>query len=246
VEGLAKQKPTVREVKMGKMRVRHVALIVLMASFVVGCTSSPSAPPDNFTATMVAVGMEMPMAKMGKNSRVENPNMNGVVTIVLGEAKKSIMMNPGNKSYFEQSLENREQMPTIHDPGLVFEKKKVGKETIDDHPCIKYEAVYYRKAKPEEKYRAIIWEAQDLKGFPIQTEAVMAQNPQRPGSGGSMVMKYKNIKLGAATPSMFEVPPDYKKVESAQEVMGFGAMGNMGNMRDIMKNMPRGRFPGRQ
>jgi hypothetical protein len=231
---------------MGKMRVGHLALIILMAGFVVGCTSSPSTPPDNFTATMVAVGMEMPMAKMGNNSRVENPAMNGVVTIVLGGAKKSIMMNPETKTYFEQSTENREQAPTIHDPGMVFEKKKVGKETIDDHPCIKYEAVYYRKSKPEEKYKANIWEAQDLKGFPIQTEAVMASNPQHPGSGGSMVMKYKNVKLGAATPSMFEVPSDYRKVESAREVMGFGTMGSMGNMRDIMKNMPKGRFPGQQ
>lgn len=228
---------------MEKMRVRHVALIILIASFLVGCTSSPSTPPDNFTATMVAVGMEMPMAKMGNNSRVENPNMNGVVTIVLGDTKKTIMMNTGTKTYFEQSMENREQIPTIHDPGLVFEKKKVGKETIDGHPCIKYEAVYYRKSKPEEKYKAIIWEAQDLKNFPIQTEAVMAQNPQHPGSGGSMVMKYKNIKLGAATASMFGVPSDYRKVESAQEVMGFGAMGHMG---DMMRKMSRERFPGRQ
>ncbi|MBU1180717.1 MAG: hypothetical protein KKE00_07640 [Proteobacteria bacterium] len=32
-----------------------------------------AAPPDNFTATMVYSGMEMPMAKMGIRSRVENP-----------------------------------------------------------------------------------------------------------------------------------------------------------------------------
>lgn len=213
-----------------------------MASFVVGCTSSPSTPPDNFTATVTTLGIEMPMAKMGSKSRVENPAMNGVITIVLGDVKKTIMMNPATKTYFENSMENRERMPTIHDPELVFEKKKVGKETIDDHPCIKYDAVYYRKAKPDEKYKATIWEAQDLKGFPIQTEVVAPANPQHPGSGGTMVMKYKDIKLGAATASMFEVPSDYTKVDSAQQVMGFGGMGNIGEM---MKRMPKGRFPGR-
>jgi hypothetical protein len=35
-------------------------------------------------------------------------------------------------------------------------------------------------------------------------------------------MKFKDIKLGAANASMFEVPRDFKKVNSVQEVMGFG------------------------
>ncbi|MBU4121087.1 MAG: hypothetical protein KKA48_05995 [Proteobacteria bacterium] len=53
-------------------------------------------------------------------------------------------------------------------------------------------------------------------------------------------MKFKDIKLGAATASMFEVPRDYKKVNSVQEVMGAGGMGNIGEM---MKNIPKGQRP---
>ena len=201
-----------------------------------------AAPPDNFTATMVSSGMEMPMAKMGTKSRVENPAMKGLVTISLADTKKTIMMNTVNKTYYEQPIQDREKTPNVYDPDMVFDKKKVGTDTIDGHPCIKYDSIFYRKSKPEEKHKATLWEAQDLKDFNIQTEMTVPANPKYPGSGGKMVMKFKDIKLGAAKASMFEVPRDYKKVNSVQEVMGSGSMGNMVEM---MKKMPKGQRPPR-
>jgi hypothetical protein len=220
------------------LKVKHMILLVFMASVVSSSLNAFAAPPDNFTATMVMQqGMEMPMAKMGNKSRVENPGMKGVVTIALTDAKKTIMMNTNTKVYSEQVTQERDQMPNMYDPDVVFEKKKTGNETIDGHPCVKYDTVYYRKSKPDEKHKAIIWEAQDLKEFPIQIEVTVPANPKHPGSGGKMVMKYKDIKLGAATASMFEVPSGYKKVNSPQEVMGFGGMGNI---EEMMKKMPKG------
>ena len=87
---------------------------------------------------------------------------------------------------------------------------------------------------------ATLWEAQDLKGFTIQTEMTVPANPQYPGSGGKMVMKFKDIRLGAAKASMFEVPGDYTKVNSMPELMG---LGGMGNFEEMMKNIPKGQRP---
>jgi hypothetical protein len=228
---------------MALFRVKYVVSVIFIASIVFSGMAVFAAPPENFTATMVSQGMEMPMARMGSKSRVENPGMKGVVTIALGDAKTTIMINTTTKTYYEQSTQERDQMPTVYDRDVVFEKKKVGNETIDGHPCIKYDAVYYRKSKPDEKHKATVWEAQDLKEFPIQTEITVPSNPKYPGSGGKMVMKYKDVKLGAATASMFEVPSGYAKVNSAQEVMGFGGMGNM---EEMMKKIPKGQRPPRQ
>ena len=180
---------------------------------------------------------------MGNKSRVENPAIKGVVTIVIADAKKTIMMNTNAKVYSEQVTQEQDQMTNMYDPDVVFEKKKVGNETIDGHPCVKYDTVYYRKSKPNEKHKAIIWEAQDLKEFPIQREVTVPANPKYPGSGGKMIVKYKDVKLGAATASMFEVPPGYKKVNSVQEVMGFGGMGNI---EEMMKKIPKGQRPPKQ
>ena len=123
---------------------------------------------------------------------------------------------------------------------VVFDKKKVGTDTIDGHPCIKYDATFYRKSRPGEKFKATLWEAQDLKGFTIQTEMTVPANPQYPGSGGKMVMKFEDIRLGAAKASMFEVPGDYTKVNSMPELMG---LGGMGNFEEMMKNLPKGQRP---
>jgi hypothetical protein len=228
---------------MGLLRVKYCVTAIFMASIVLSSMVVFAAPPENFTATMVSQGMEMPMARMGSKNRVDNAGMPGVVTISLGDAKKTIMMNTTTKVYSEQIIQEKEQMPTMYDSDIVFDKKKVGNETIDGHPCIKYDSVYYRKSKPEEKHKAIIWEAQDLKDFPIQMEVTVPANPKYPGSGGKMVVKYKDVKLGAATASMFEVPSGYKKVNSPQEVMGFGSMGNM---EEMMKKIPKGQRPPRQ
>ncbi|MFO7666029.1 MAG: DUF4412 domain-containing protein [Desulfobacterales bacterium] len=225
---------------MSRMNIRYLVPIFFMAGILLTVSSVFAAPLNNFTATMVSSGMEMPMAKMGTKSRVENPGMKGLVTISLSDAKKTIMLNSVTKTYFEQPIQTHERTPDVHDPDMVLDKKKVGTDTIDGHPCIKYDTVFYRKSKPEEKHKATIWEAQDLSNFTIQTEVAVPANPNHQGSGGKMIMKFKDVRLGAATASMFEVPGDYRKVNSVQEVMGIGGMGNMNEM---IKRMQKGQRP---
>ncbi|MCE5263357.1 MAG: DUF4412 domain-containing protein [Deltaproteobacteria bacterium] len=217
-----------------------LASFLFTAVFLVTGDPVLAAPPDNFTAIMVSSGMEMPMARMGTRSRTENPAMKGLVTITQGDARKTIMMNTTAKTYFEQPMRERDTAPNVYDSDVVLDKKKVGSETIDGHPCTKYDAIFYRKNKPAEKNKATLWEAQDLKDFTIQTEVDMPANPKYPGSGGKMVMKFKEVRLGAATPDLFEVPKDYKKVNSMPEVMGAEGMGNTG---DMMKKFPKGQRP---
>lgn len=225
---------------MKKNIVRYLVSLLLMTGMLSGGSSLLAAPPDNFTATMVTSGMEMPMAQMGAKNRVENPAMKGLVTIHLADMKKSIMLNTANRTYFEQPMAERGNAADPYDPEVVFDKKKVGTDTIDGHPCIKYDATFYRKSRPGEKFKATLWEAQDLKGFTIQTEMTVPANPQYPGSGGKMLMKFKDIRLGAAKASMFEVPGDYTKVNSMPELMG---LGGMGNFEEMMKNIPKGQRP---
>ena len=225
---------------MKKNIVRYLVSLLLMTGILSGGSSLLAAPPNNFTATMVTSGMEMPMAQMGAKNRVENPAMKGMVTIHLADMKKSILLNTTNKTYFEQPIAERGNAADPYDPDVVFDKKKVGTDTIDGHPCIKYDATFYRKSRPGEKFKATLWEAQDLKGFTIQTEMTVPANPQYPGSGGKMLMKFKDIRLGAAKASMFEVPGDYTKVNSMPELMG---LGGMGNFEEMMKNLPKGQRP---
>jgi hypothetical protein len=189
-----------------------------------------AAPPDNFTCKMNLMGMSMPMAKMGNKSRVENVMFGGLVTINYMDQKKTVSMNTKNKTYFEQP--SQERVPSVYNPNVVIEKKKIGTETIDGHPCIKYNAVFYNKEKPEDKFTSILWEAQDLGGLPIKNEVMIPENKRREGGPDKFTSEMKEIKIGAAKAAMFEVPKDYKKVGSMSEVMG-------GDMREMMKQMQK-------
>lgn len=208
---------------------RMMRLVLICISigiwFIVG--QAFAAPPDNFTAKMVMREMTMPMAKMGNKMRAENPMMQGMVTITLRDEKKMIMISTVNKTYMEQPLE--EKTPSVYDPRAVIEKKKIGSETIDGHPCIKYDAVYYLKDKPDDKYKATLWEAQDLGGLVIRNEVTIPEN-KRAGGPEKMVSELKEIKVGAANPSMFEVPSGCRKVNNMMELMG-----GPGGMEEMMK-----------
>ncbi|MCJ7833770.1 MAG: hypothetical protein MUQ20_05255 [Deltaproteobacteria bacterium] len=221
--------------KQGKKTIGTIGLLTMI--FVLTSIPALAAPPDNYTCKMVLMGMSMPMAKMGNKSRVENVMFSGVVTISLMDAKKTITMNTKNKTYFEQTTQ--EKVPSIYNPNVVIEKKKIGSETIDGHPCIKYNAVFYTKDKPQEKFNSVLWEAQDLGGLPIKNEVVIPENKRREGGPEKFSSEMKEIKVGTATAAMFEIPKDYKKVGSMNEVMGMGQPGDMKGMQEMMKQMQK-------
>jgi hypothetical protein len=223
-----------REEIMGRKKMKKLFLICIVTGILFIIGSVFAAPPENFTAKMVMQGMVMPMAKMGNKTRMENPMMEGMVTISPMDSRKTIMMSTVNKTYMEQGY--KEDTPSVYDPQVVFEKKKIGSETIDGHPCIKYDTTFYLKDKPAEKYRAVIWEAQDLGGLPIRNEMIIPPD-KRHGGLDKMVTELKEIKVGAARASMFEVPANFKKVNSMQEVMGMGGM--MKQMERMKRKGPK-------
>jgi len=221
--------------KSGKWR--NWILCLIGIAFILGCASEKAAPPDNFTARMVTMGIEMPMAKMGVKSRVENPMLKGIVTLTSAGSEKVVMMSTTQKAYFEQV--RKEEAPSIYDPDVVVEKTKTGSETIDGHSCVKYDIVMYKKDKPGEKYKGRAWEAEDLGGLTIRNEMEV---PEKEGiAGGVMVMELKDVKVGAATEDLFTVPADYRKVNSMMELMagagGVPAIPDVEKMKEMMKNM---------
>jgi hypothetical protein len=189
-------------------------------------------PPDNYTATLLMEGMSLPIAKMGDKMRSENPMMTGMINLHFENEKKSIMMSSATKTYMEQPIDSKE-VPSLDDPRVVVEKKEIGSETIDGHPCTKYDSVFYMKDTPSEKYKAVLWEAKDLGGLVIRNETTLPPGKMGPGERKA-VTELKDVKLGAATASMFEVPKDYRKVNNMMEMMG-----GMEKMQEMFKQQAK-------
>jgi hypothetical protein len=219
-----------KESGMKKKRFLLVVLVTSLLPIWLTAPSAPAGPPDNYTAILVMEGMTMPIAKMGNKMRSENPMMQGMVNLHFLDSRKMILMSTTNKTYMEQEMQ-QERAPSIDDPRVVIEKKQIGSETIDGHPCNKYDAVFYLKDKQAEKYKATLWEAKDLGGLAIRNETILPPE-KAPGGRGKIMTELKEIKVGAAQASLFEVPKDYRKVNNMMEMMG-----GMEKMDEMFKGM---------
>jgi hypothetical protein len=94
-------------------------------------------------------------------------------------------------------------------PYLVLEESKVertpaGEETTDGHLC-EIENVTITQ-KSGHKIKLKIWEAQDLKGFPIKVE--------QEGMGTPRIAIYKDVRLDPPDPKLFKRPANCQDLQT--------------------------------
>jgi hypothetical protein len=143
--------------------------------------------------------------------------LNKIITLVRPDKKMTYVIYPGLNGYCEFPLTMSSQ-GTNAPPKI--EKTELGRETVDGHPCVKYKVII--TMPDEQKYESLVWQATDLKEFPIKSEL---------SSGGDTVTTlFKNVKLEAPPASRFEVPAGLKKYGSVQEMM-------MGGIQNMMQGL---------
>ena len=141
--------------------------------------------------------------------RMENEMAGGSYSIVRRDLKKVWMVMPPSKTYMEMAEGKKEDAAIPEDKvkGEVS-RKVVGSETIDGHPCTKYEVTVKVDDKTMNTYQ---WMATDI-NFPVKTAAV----------DGSWSMEYKDIKVGSQPDSLFELPAGYQKMAMPTMPPGVG------------------------
>jgi len=160
---------------------------------------------------------EMDMTKMGgvRASDVEGMKQMGMdqmVVLALPEKPATYMMFPNLKSYCD--------MPTSGkgNPEGKVEKTELGSDTVEKHACKKSKLTF--TDKDGQTAEAMVWEATDLKDFPIQYQTV--ENEQ------TTTTTFSDIKMEKPDASLFDLPADYKKYGNMQALM-------MGNMQRLMQ-----------
>ncbi len=196
-----------------------VLMMILMFTLVFfGCGKAKEGATGfaekTYSATMVTTGPGMPQAATSKfykdadKTRTETNTGAGftMVNIVRQDKKVVWMVIPENKAYTEQPLtEEQAKKGEIYKEGQTV---KIGEETMDGHPCVKYEIT--TASQPDAK--TIQWLAKDLRNFPIRMEHQMKGKTQS-------VTQFKDISFNKPAAELFEVPKDCKKVASMQEAM---------------------------
>lgn len=160
---------------------------------------------------------EMDMTKMG-NVRasdmegMKQMGMDQMVILALPEKPATYMIFPNLKSYCDMPSSGK------GNPEGKVEKAELGSDTVEKHACKKSKLTF--TDKDGKTAEAVVWEATDLKDFPIQYQTVE--------NGQTTTTTFSDIRMEKPDASLFELPESYKKYSSMQAMM-------MGNMQRMMQ-----------
>lgn len=180
-------------------------------------------PKDNQTLeTRLAVSgrkmrTEMDMTKMSNvpaadKEGMKQMGMDQMVILALPEKSATYLVFPNLKSYCDVPV------PSKGNADGKLDKTELGSETVEKHPCKKSKLTL--TDKDGKTAEALVWEAADLKGFPIQYQTV--------DDGQTTTTTFTDIKMGKPDASLFDLPAEYKKYGGMQELI-------MGNMQRLMQ-----------
>lgn len=160
---------------------------------------------------------EMDMTKMSNvpaadKEGMKQMGMDQMIILALPEKPATYLVFPNLKSYCDVPL------PDKGNADGKLEKTELGSETVEKHPCKKSKLTF--TDKDGKTAEAIVWEATDLKNFPIQYQTT--------DDGQTLTTTFTDIKMGKPDAAQFDLPADYKKYGGMQEMI-------MGNMQRLMQ-----------
>jgi outer membrane lipoprotein-sorting protein len=210
--------------QLAKLLSRNHAFTATAVSTTTDATTKESQSMEiDFACLDGNVRMDMDMAKSSAMkdqpdaaAQMKAMGMGHTVTIARADKGVVYIVYPGKKAYWEMA---KPAADAAEDSKIKIDKKEIGRESIDGHPCVKQLVTY--SSGGGDATRWTMWEASDLDGFPVQTQIE---------TGSAVVVsRFKNIKLGKPDASLFEPPAGFKRYESMQEMM-------MESMRQRMQN----------
>lgn len=147
-------------------------------------------------------------------AHMKEMGMDQSVMITRPDKKLSYRVYPGMQAYLEDKALDAQATTAAAD--YQAEVTELGRETIDDHPCIKSKVVM--TGKDGKTKESTVWNATDLRKFPVKIEGTE--------DGKTTVLLFKNVKLESPAADLFEPPKDFKKHDSFMSMM----MEKMGGM----------------
>jgi len=175
----------------------------------------------NFALLDNKVRVEIDMTQMkasnlppGAAESMKQMGMDRVVSIIRPDKKGMYINYPGMQSYVNMPLPKEDAEALEKNPKI--EKTALGKETIDGHPCVKNKVV--ATDDKGQKNEAIVWNATDLKDFPVQIQTAKKEN--------TVVMRYHQIQFAKPDAKQFDPPAGFTEYSDVQQLMQ-GAMKKM-------------------
>ena len=133
--------------------------------------------------------------------------MDRVVSVIRPDTRANFIIFPGLQCYVKTTLskeevEAYEKKPKLH-------KIETGKETLDGHVCVKNRVVVTDDKGG--KQEATIWNATDLKDFPVQ---IMTKEKE-----DTVVIRYRQIQLAKPDAKSYDAPVGFQEYSSVEALM---------------------------
>jgi len=142
------------------------------------------------------------------NAMLKQMGVDKMVSIVRPDKQTQFVVYPTARAYAEMPISKGTNGGGNQD--YKIESTKLGTETVDGHPCVKNKVTI--SSQDAEKHEAVVWNATDLKDFPVKMQMAQA-------GGGTLVMTYSNIKLEKPDAKLFEPPADFEKHASVEKLL---------------------------
>lgn len=194
--------------------------------------------PGKFAFDNSKTRFEMNMSEMRGSQmppsaaeQMKSMGMDTMIMISRPDLKVSYIVYPGLNSYAEMQRQDPSASATPED--FKVETEKLGAESVDGHDCVKNKVTV--TDKDGNKHVSTVWNAGDLKDFPIKI--VTSEE------GNNATMLFKNISLTKPAASNFEPPTGLTKYDNVQTMMQTEMMKKMGGGMGMPPHAPP---PGQQ
>ena len=132
-------------------------------------------------------------------------SMDQTVIITRPDKKLTYSIFPRAKAYAEIPM-NKDEAAAMA-INFKIDKTPLGKETVDGHACDKAKVVLTTEKGLKEE--ATVWTAPDLKDFPVQIQMTA-------DSSGTVMVKFRNVKLGKPDANLFEPGTGLTKYDTVE------------------------------
>lgn len=149
----------------------------------------------------------------GGKMRYELPE---AVTITRLDRQLSYVLMPAEKTYLEQAIDPAAAAKAGLETSGEFERVNLGKESVNGQDTDKFKVTY-----SESGGKVVVFQWQNSQDFPVKIAS----------EDGKWSVEYSNIKPGAPSEDLFEVPSDYQKFAiPSMPGMNPGAAAESGSM----------------
>jgi len=143
----------------------------------------------------------------GSAASLRQMGMDRTISIVRPDKQVVFVIYPSLRAYAETPIA-KDQTGNANQ-NYKIDSTPLGNDTVDGRACQKNKVTV--SGADGDKHEAIVWNASDLKNFPVKMQMIQA--------GVTTVMKYSNIKFDKPDAKLFDPPVGFDKYDSMEKMM---------------------------